>query len=475
MRTPMVITALTGAFLLSAMGTASADDNLGIDSYVRDYVERTGLPGAMVAVTKGDKVVLTAGYGHTAGGDAITKDTPMPLASVSKSFTALAVTKLAEEGKVKLDAPVRQYLPEFTMADPRAAKITVRQLLHQTSGMSDRSFPELTLDAPATLKDAVAMLRTAGLSAEPGARMYYHNPNYSLLGRLVEVVARRPFAEHMAAGVFRPLGMNATKTVDSSLELPGAAKGYVRAYGRTVPRSHPEWFVNGGYGVVSTADDMARWLIAQNGDRPAIKATHQGSGVGESTYAMGWYTGRTASGAPMLKHTGWLLTHNAVQVLLPGSGYGIAVVTNTGMMSGDDAAIIADGLIDLAEGRPDRQLAPFTSSADPILAGMTLLTLALGALGVYRARTWARRRSGRATWRLVVRLAPYALPVALFAGLAELFGLLMNRSGTLAQISYVWPALFVWTATAALTALAVAGTRIFHTIRARRRTVTFTG
>ncbi|MFI6297683.1 serine hydrolase domain-containing protein [Nonomuraea sp. NPDC050790] len=475
MRTTMVITALTGAFLLSAAGTAAADDNTGFDSYVRAYVERTGLPGAMVAVTKGDKVVLTAGYGHTADGAAITKDTPMPLASVSKSFTALAVTKLAEEGKVELDAPVRRYLPEFTMADPRAAKITVRQLLNQTSGMSDRSFPELTLDAPATLKDSVAMLRTAGLDSAPGARYHYHNPNYSLLARLVEVVVKRPFAEHMAAGVFRPLGMNATKTVDTTRELPGAAKGYVRAYGQVVPRTHPTWFINGSYGMVSTAADMSRWLIAQNGDQAAIKATHQPSGVGGSAYAMGWAGTETPGGRPMLKHTGWLLTHNSAQVLLPGSGYGIAVVTNTGMVSGDDASIIADGLVDLAEGRPDQGLAPFTATADPILAGMTLLTLALGVLGGYRARTWARRRSGRATWRLAVRLAPYALPVALFAGLAELFGLLMNRSGTLAQISYAWPALFVWSATAAVTALVVAGLRVFHTVRARRRTAPFTG
>ncbi|MFI6505014.1 serine hydrolase domain-containing protein [Nonomuraea typhae] len=460
----MAITALASALVISVTGGAGLTTDT-VDTYVKSYMERTGLPGAMVTVTKGDKVVLASGYGRTSGGAAITADTPMPLASLSKSFTALAVMDLAAAGKVELDAPARRYLPEFTMADPRAAKITVRQLLNQTSGMSDRSFPELRLDAPATLKDAVAMLRTAGLSAEPGSRMYYHNPNYFILARLVESVSGKRFDRQLADGVFRPLGMTATSTVDTTRELPGAAEGYVRAYGRAVKRAHPTWFINGSYGVVSTANDMARWLVAQNGSAPSIKATHQPSGVG--AYAMGWYAGKTPGGAPMLKHTGWLLTHNSAQVVLPGSGYGIAVVTNTGMMSGDDAAILAEGLVDVLEGRPGRQGAPFTDSADPYLAGLTLLTLALGGLGLYRARTWARRRAGRSFWRLTVRLAPYALPVALFAGLAELFGLLMNRSGTLAQISYAWPALFVWLGTAALVSAAVAATRIVHLVRAR--------
>lgn len=469
---------LTGALLTTA-NTAVAAERPGelsaasVDRYVRAYLERTGLPGAMVAVTKGDQVVLTAGYGHTAAGAAITEDTPMPIASVSKSFTALAVLDLADQGKVRLDAPVRDYLPEFTMADPRAAKITVRQLLNQTSGMSDRTFPELTLDPPATLKESVAMLRTAPLTAEPGSKMYYHNPNYSVLARMVEVVAGKPFGEHMSAAVYGPLGMTSTRTVDTTRELPGAGEGYVRAYGQVVRRAHPNWFANGGYGMVSTAGDMAKWLIAQGGagrtfPKATIRTMQTASGVGGSTYGMGWYAERTAGGLPTVKHTGWLLTHNSVQTLLPGSGYGIAVVTNTGMVSGDDSVIITDGLIDILEGRPDQAGEPFTSTADLVLGGLTLLALALGALGVYRARAWARRRGGRASWRIAVRLAPYLLPVALFASLAELFGGLMNRSGTLSQVTYVWPALFGWACVTALAGAAVVAARLVHTVRARR-------
>ncbi|MFD0447839.1 serine hydrolase domain-containing protein [Streptomyces indonesiensis] len=76
-----------------------------IDAYVNAYMERTDLPGAVVAVTRGDKVVHAAGYGHTAAGKAMTARTPVPVASLSKSMTALAVMRLVEEGRVDLDQP----------------------------------------------------------------------------------------------------------------------------------------------------------------------------------------------------------------------------------------------------------------------------------------------------------------------------------------------------------------------------------
>ncbi|WP_214317400.1 serine hydrolase domain-containing protein [Nonomuraea sediminis] len=441
-----------------------------IDGYLRDYVERTHLPGAMIAVTKGDQVVHVAGYGHTAGGETITKGTPMPLASLSKSFTAVAVLRLADQRKISLDAPVRTYLPEFTMADPRAAKITVRQLLQQTSGMSDQSFPELTLPAPDTLKDAVGMLRTARLSTEPGTRMAYHNPNYAVAARLVEVVAGVPFADYMAAAVFRPLGMTHTTTVNTTGDLPGQGAGYIRAYGQVIERPHPKWFLNGSFGVVSTAEDLAKWLIAQNGagrtlPEKILKTAQTPSGVAGSGYGMGWYAGKTEGGAPQLQHTGWLLTHNSAQTLLPESKYGIAVVTNTGMISGDDALLITNGLIDIVEGRPDAGAAPFTMTADLWLAGLTVLNLGLGVLGVCRARRWARRREGRAAWRVIVRLIPYAVPIVFFFGLADLSELVMHRVGTLELITYVWLALYVWAATGALAAAVVVVSRFIHVVR----------
>lgn len=188
---------------------------------------------------------------------------------------------------------------------------------------------------------------------------------------------------------------------------------------------------------------------------------------------MGWSAYKPEHGPARLQHSGWLLTHNAMQTLIPATGYGIAVVANTGMSLEDDSALIAEGLVELSEGRTPAPSAPFTMTADPVLAVLTLLSLVLGVRGVIRARGWAGRRSGRRLWRGVLRLVPYGVPVVLFLTLPDLFGLLLNRRGTLEQVTYAWFALYVWLATAALASVAVVVARGFHLgfhlARTRRR------
>ncbi|WP_214417127.1 serine hydrolase domain-containing protein [Sphaerisporangium fuscum] len=473
----MLLLTLLPAPAVAGAHRGATVDAAAVDRYVNDYLRRTDLPGAVVAVTKGDQVVSANGYGHDAEGRPMTARTRVPVASLSKSFTALAVMQLVEAGKVDLDTPVRRYLPEFTMADPRAARITVRELLNQTSGMADSAFPDLTLSQPDTLAGAVARMRDAKLAYEPGTTMRYHNPNFFVAARLVEVVSGTPFARYMAEKVFTPLGMESTTTVDTTQDMPDQAKGYIRAYGQVIPRSQPRWFTNGSHGVVTTAADLARWLVMQNnGGRTAADRQIISSRSIETmrtppkggNYAMGWSTYKPENEPVRIQHTGELLTHNSMQVLLPDSGYGIAVVANTAMISGDDSNHLAEGLVELAEGRTPEATTPFTTTADPVLAVLTLLALALGVLGVLRSRKWAVRRAGRPLWRAVLRLLPQAVLVAAFVMLPDLLGFLMNgRKGTLDQVTYAWLALYVWFAAMALAGLAVIATRGFHLLRLR--------
>ena len=456
-------------------------DRAAIDRYVQDYREQTGLPGAVVVVTQGTRVVHSVGYGHTATGRPVTAQTRIPVASLSKSMTALAVMQLVEAGKVDLDQPVHRYLREFTMADRRAEKITVRQLLTQTSGMADSAYPDLARAQPHTLQEAVAEMREARLANEPGSKNSYHNPNYFVAARLVEVVSGQPFADYLSAKIFRPLNMTHTTSVASTDEMPDHARGYVRAYGRVFAVSHPRWFTAGGHGVVTTADDLAQWLIAQNnggvsaaGRRIAaartVALTHTPPRrPHDSTYAMGWRESTSGKGPRELQHTGQLLTHNAMATLLPESGIGIAVVTNTGMFSGDDARQISEGLVDLAQGKDPEVVEPFSMAADRVLAIVTLLAIALGIRGVLRARRWVERAVRHQWWRAALRMLPYTLPILFFAQLAFLFGRLMNRSGTLTQVAYAWPALVICATAAALASTALITARGLAAFRLHRR------
>ncbi|GAA2482250.1 hypothetical protein GCM10010406_18120 [Streptomyces thermolineatus] len=286
-----------------------------------------------------------------------------------------------------------------------------------------------------------------------------------------------PDGTRRPARVLRPLGMSGTESVDSTTDMPEQARGYVRAYGLTVERPHPRWFAAGSFGVVTTADDLARWLVAQNNhgvsadgrrvvSARSIRTMHTPPEGGR--YAMGWTVSGPGERPRRIEHTGWLLTHNSVASLLPDSGLGIAVVTNTGMVSGDDAPALARGLADLTRGWNPAVTRPFTMTADHVLAALTLLAAALGALGVVRAPRWAGRTAHRPPWRTGLRMLPYGLPVLLLVRLADVFGLFMNRAGTLWQAAHAWPALAVCSATAAPASTAVITARAFTAFRVRR-------
>ena len=100
---------------------------------------------------RGRTVLHAAGYGRTASGSAVTPSTAMPVASLSKAFTSLAVMQLVEAGRIDLDKPVVTYLPDFAVDDPRGGAITLRHLLTHTSGLSDSTFHEKSGPAPASL------------------------------------------------------------------------------------------------------------------------------------------------------------------------------------------------------------------------------------------------------------------------------------------------------------------------------------
>jgi Beta-lactamase class C and other penicillin binding proteins len=114
-----------------------------IDRFITTQMKTHHIPGLALAITHNNQVLHVKGYSTANNERPVTAQTQFLIASVSKSFTAIAVMQLVEAGQINLDSPVQTYLPEFTLADPAiAAKITIRHLLNQVSGLSDVGFPE---------------------------------------------------------------------------------------------------------------------------------------------------------------------------------------------------------------------------------------------------------------------------------------------------------------------------------------------
>jgi CubicO group peptidase (beta-lactamase class C family) len=231
-----------------------------------------GAPGLVVAVARDGRTVFARGYGqadleHRAP---VTTDTVFRLASITKQFTAAAVLRLVERGRLGLDDPLAEHLPGF----PGGDRITLRHLLHQTSGV-----PDYSEDPAGSAGKAAAMTPEAKLAwisrlaatpaFEPGAKWAYSNSNYVLLGLVVERAAGRPLAQVFADELFRPAGLTRTAFDEPGDLVPNRARGYRKTEaGGFVNADAIHWTMPGAAGGLrSTAGDLVRWSDALFGGR----------------------------------------------------------------------------------------------------------------------------------------------------------------------------------------------------------------
>lgn len=392
---------------LALVVSATPVDVSSVDSYVSSYLEAASHPGVAVAITKGDQVIAVKGYGHDSAGSPITEHTKMAIASVSKSFTALAVRQLAEAGKLDLDRPVFD------------SRITARHLLTHTSGISDRTLPEKSLRQPNTPAEAVERAREALISARPDGEFRYTNTNYHLAARLVELASGENFNSYLKKHVFEPLGMRDTVAIDvAPRDLPADyRKGFGYAYGFSVALTEPHRFLTGSDGVITTAADMAKWLAAQRTLAPQD--------------GMGW----EADSDGRLRHGGIWFTATAGQVLTP-TGYGIAVMSNSGIGLGNEGTYeMENGIADLLDGRTPAAPSSYRLWSDLVLAGLTVLSLVLCVRALRRPRRFHK------AWQ-VLRFVPLGVLVASPTLLGLLYG--GGRDITFYQLAYYSLPLVVW-------------------------------
>ncbi len=462
---------------------ATSQDMSGVDRFMQDELDASSLPGAALAITRGDQVLHVRGYGHDATGAPLTGTSLFRIASLSKSMTAMAVMQLVDTGHLSLDNSVASYLPEFHPTDPRGADITVHEILNQTSGLSDRTFNELDDPQPRTLTEAVARLNPTTLAADPGTQWNYHNPNYEVAARLVEVASGQPFDEYLREHVFLPAGMPATSTTyTDNAPVAGLADGHVMAYGHALPIGLPDKFGAGAGDVVSTASDMANWLIVNTnrgrsfeGNRlvseNALEQMHSSSTpVG---YGYGWSENRAPGSPTRVGHTGNLLTFSAFQTFLPDSGYGLVLMFNSGSARTIDQAAIFEGVLDMVTGTASQPggLELSATTLDLLLGALAVVVLAAGVLGVLRSRKWitqaaSPRPLGRT--RNALRLLPYAGVLGLVFAFPAIAGTAFGgRAVTWSSAAYAWPAAVILVVAVLIATLATLGARAWQLTRTR--------
>ncbi len=461
---------------------AGGSDVADLDRFVRGRLAAARLPGMGLAITRGSETVLVRGYGKDAGGAPITPETRFRVASLSKSFTAFAVMRRVEAGQIGLDQPVRRYLPGFRLADPAGARITVRELLNQTSGLGDGGFLRIARDQQTSLAGRVADLRQAHLVDAPGRAFHYCDLNYQVLGRVLEVVSGRPLSDELRRSVFEPLGMRDTVSVPTAQEgprvAPRLARGGIVVYGLPVGRAELHGLVGGSGGVITSARDMTRWLRLHAGDPSGLlsaagmRTLHTPPPGVDGGYAMGWFSPEGAP--PRLEHNGVLSTFYADQVVLPGSRVGIALLYPVNDALADTSGI-KEGVIALMTGRrPAAARIPDGRVTAVLLGILTLGSVVLRTRALVRLRRWTDRARARDRWRTLVLTVPQiawpVLPAVLVLALPRLMLLLTGRAFSYTQLFLSMPAVETWLVSAGALGLALGTARIVALPRRPART-----
>ncbi|GIJ44181.1 hypothetical protein Val02_10670 [Virgisporangium aliadipatigenens] len=347
-------------------------------------------PGTALAVVSRDAVLRSETHG--AG---VTTQTPFLIGSVSKPFTATAVLRLVEAGRLTFDDPVRRHLPWFRLADEDAAgRVTVRHLLTHTSGLAQWAIRTDRFDnTPEGLARSVRELATVAPQAPPGTTHRYSDANYAVLGAIVEAVSGQPFGEYLRDAVFAPLGMGRSAATASEASRIGVPPGHRYLFGRTraFDRGYDQSGAPFGY-VASTLDDLVRFAQA-NLTAAGLAELHTGrvDTGGGGRYGLGWREG-TLDGTRIVWHAGATPGSFAQVILMPERGRAVVYLANAYSPALDGA--LAARAFALARDAAAPALAP-----DPLLRwslGAAVLIAALLLVGVARAAVLVARPRGRA-------------------------------------------------------------------------------
>ena len=448
-----------------------------IDDLLQLKLDKSKIPGLAIAIVHQNQIIFSKGYGKDGNDKPITGDSPLAIASLSKSFTAMAIMQLVEAGKINLDTPLNNYIPSFEMNDARASQITIRHLLNQTSGLSDMVYPELSFrQQPVSVKNTIENLKKVSLASNPGQKFHYHNPNYQILARLVEVVSKESFSAYLTKHIFEPLQMTQTSNVTNTKaffnKTPNLlSKGNIFVFGKPMKLNEPEWLVEGAAGMTSTANDMAKWLILHlNKGQWQEKQLLSHKGIQQmftppsnikSSYGMGWIIDEQKN----VSHTGILWTYQAEQVLLPKEGYGVVILFNSGINALQDYHAFMQGVTDILTNQKP-ELPYFSNIIYEILIGLSILITII--LGVYRLRQlnkWVNNYKKRPLWNSWIRLICRLLPLILFIFLSPIMAFLFKRALSWERIFLMMPNIIIWLGIVALMNIIIVVTRIVRLIR----------
>ncbi|MBK7833924.1 MAG: beta-lactamase family protein [Gemmatimonadetes bacterium] len=422
------------AFADAARDAKLASAYPAIDRLMRDFAERSKVPGIAYGIVIDGKVVHVgvSGLRNVGTNAAVDTATVFRIASMTKSFTAAAILQLRDAGKLSLDDPAERYIPELarlrypTTDSPR---ITIRHLLSHSEGFpEDNPWGDQQLSAT---DEAMARMMRAGIpfSTAPGTAYEYSNFGFAILGRIVSRVSGMPYARYVQLRILRPLGMSVTTLEARDVPESRLAHGYRRQDDRWLEEEQlPDGSFGAMGGMLTSVADLSRWVgfmldawPPRDGDEGRVLSRASRREMQQVWRFNGGSAVRDAAGNPVLSaggygyglgvrqtcrfritvaHSGGLPGFGSQMRWLPEQGVGIVAMGNltyTGWGSVIDQAydvLAATGGLEPRQPQPAPVLARLRDDVTRLVTRWDdALADSVAAMNLYRDESKERRRA----------------------------------------------------------------------------------
>lgn len=328
-----------------------------VESFILDRISKTRIPGLSIALVKDGEVIYSKGFGFrdVDSGLPATPNTIYGIGSVTKSFTALAIMQLYEEGRLDLEDPIEKHLP--LNLKPKGSSIKIHNLLTHTTGLPALAYAEAFIMGVLELgeswlpiskpEDIIPFMRGSEdwAVSKPGERFFYLNEGYVLLGLIISKVSGLRYEDYVEKKILEPLGMGRTYFFKEDVEKdPDRATPYtISGEGKVAPSKFPYGITSDG-GLLSNVIDLSKYIAMYLGrgalgdvrlvssksielmEKPYVKVPYEIFG-GEA-YGYGLEVHPNFLGYKLVDHGGSVLVYTAYIGYVPERRIGVAVLAN---------------------------------------------------------------------------------------------------------------------------------------------------
>ncbi len=362
-----------------------------VDQVVLSEMRRQQSPGIGVAVIKGDRVLMSKGYGmaNVEQQMPVTAETMFESGSVGKMFTAAGIMALVEEQKIALDSSVRRYLPDAPAA---WQPITIRHLLSHTSGIPDYTGDAMDYRRDYTEAQLASMAFAMPLEFPPGTRWNYSNTGYVMLGAIISRLTGAPYWQYLRSRIFTPAGMTSVRIISEADIVPRRASGYLPSASGFVHQSwvSPSLNTTADGSLLISVRDFVAWNAVVRDTRVLSKESWESlltpiklNSGRTHPYGFGWFLD-SLNNQRVVQHGGSWQGFRTQFTRFEGSDLAVVVLSNSGAVRPDEIANRIAAAVDTALTPPPT---PSVAIADgnPATTAMVrtvLLKTARGELAV---------------------------------------------------------------------------------------------